>query len=313
MTAGNIGWVIAVTPPGWRQWLLTDTPRSRLQARAGRAYLGWAAFARNPLAMIGLTIVLVLVAMAVFAPLLTSWNPLSGSLEPGDRLLPPGSDHWLGTDSNGRDIWSRIVFGSRTSLIIIAMVAVTAAPVGVVIGATAGYVGGWIDTVLMRITDAFLGFPKLVLALAFAAALGPGIENAILAIAITSWPPYARIARAETLTIRNSDYIAAAQMSGASSLHILIGHIMPMCMPSLIVRVTLDMAGVILIAAGLGFLGLGVAPPQPEWGAMVADGRNEILQQWWVCTYPGIAIFIVSLGFNLIGDGLRDVLDPREQ
>ena len=165
----------------------------------------------------------------------------------------------------------------------------------------------------MLFRSAFLAFPKLVLALAFAAALGAGLENAILAIAITSWPPYARIARAETLTIRNTDYIAAAQMSGASSLRILVGHIMPMCMPSLIVRVTLDMAGVILTAAGLGFLGLGVAPPQPEWGSMVSDGRNQILDQWWICTYPGIAIFVVSLGFNLMGDGLRDVLDPREQ
>jgi peptide/nickel transport system permease protein len=308
------GWVIAVTPVEWRRWLLTDTPRSRLQARTGRAYLGWVALARNPLAMIGLVIILALIGMAIFAPLLTSYSPISGEIaSAGERLLPPGDAHWLGTDEQSRDIWSRIVFGSRTSLLIIFMVAITAAPIGVVIGAAAGYVGGWLDTVLMRITDAFLGFPKLVLAIAFAAALGAGIENAILAIAITSWPPYARIARSETLTIRHTDYISAAQMSGASSMRILFGHILPMCLPSLIVRVTLDMAGIILIAAGLGFLGLGVAPPQPEWGSMVSDGRNQILEQWWVCTFPGIAIFVVSLGFNLIGDGLRDVLDPREQ
>ncbi|HVO04626.1 MAG TPA: ABC transporter permease [Candidatus Cybelea sp.] len=307
------GWVIAVTPPDWRRWLLTDTPGSRWQARAGRAYLSWVAFARNPLAMIGLLIVLVLVAMAAFAPWLTNWNPLSGGDVLTERLLPPGGAHWLGTDQQARDIWSRIVFGSRTSLLIIFMVAITAAPLGVIIGASAGYVGGWLDTALMRITDAFLAFPKLVLALAFAAALGAGIENAILAIAITSWPPYARIARSETLTIRNTDYISAARMSGASGIRILLGHILPMCLPSLVVRVTLDMAGIILIAAGLGFLGLGVAPPQPEWGSMVSDGRNQILEQWWVCTYPGIAIFVVSLGFNLIGDALRDVLDPREQ
>ncbi len=192
------------------------------------------------------------------------------------------------------------------------MVAITAAPLGIIIGASAGYVGGKTEAVLMRLTDAFLAFPKLVLALAFAAALGPGIENAVLAIALTSWPPYARIARAETLMVRSTDYVAAARLTGASDLRILFGHIMPMCMPSLIVRVSLDMAGIILIAAGLGFLGLGVAPPQPEWGAMVSEGRQQILEQWWVCTYPGVAIFIVSLGFNLIGDGLRDVLDPRE-
>jgi peptide/nickel transport system permease protein len=263
--------------------------------------------------MIGLVIIVVLIGMAILAPLLTNWNPLFGGNIETERLLPPGGDHWLGTDQQARDIWSRIVYGSRTTLLIIFMVTVTAAPVGIIIGTTAGYLGGWVDTALMRLTDAFLAFPKLVLALAFAAALGAGLENAILAIAITSWPPYARIARAETLTIRNTDYIAAAQMSGASGLRVLIGHIMPMCLPSLIVRVTLDMAGVILTAAGLGFLGLGVAPPQPEWGSMVSDGRNQILDQWWICTYPGIAIFIVSLGFNLMGDGLRDVLDPREQ
>ncbi len=157
------GWVIAVTPPEWRRWLLTDTPVSRLQARTGRAYLGWVAFARNPLAMIGLVIILALIAMAIFAPLLTSYSPISGQIaSAGERLLPPGDAHWLGTDEQSRDIWSRIVFGSRTSLLIIFMVAITAAPIGVVIGAAAGYVGGWLDTVLMRITDAFLGFPKLV-------------------------------------------------------------------------------------------------------------------------------------------------------
>ena len=303
-------WAVALTPPRWRTWLLDATPHSRLQARLSRAYLGWLAFTRNPLAMLGLLIFIVLIAMAIMAPLFAPKSPIAGDL--GQRLLPPGGEYWLGTDSQGRDIWSRIVYGSRTTLLIVFMVAITAAPIGVVIGATAGYLGGWIEGVLMRLTDAFLAFPKLVLALAFSAALGPGIENAVLAIALTAWPPYARIARAETLSVRGTDYVAAARISGASGLRILIGHIMPMCMPSLIVRVSLDMAGVILIAAGLGFLGLGVAPPQPEWGAMVSEGRTQILEQWWVCTYPGIAIFIVSLGFNLIGDGLRDVLDPRD-
>src|SRR5688500_3930371 len=303
-------WAIAATPPRWRRWLLAETPQSRLQARHSRAYLSWVAFARNPLGMLGLVIVAILIFLAVFAPWVAPHSPVAGDL--GNRLMPPGEIHWLGTDQQGRDIWSRIIYGSRTTLLIIFMVAITAAPVGITIGATAGYLGGKTEAVLMRLTDAFLAFPKLVLALAFAAALGPGIENAVLAIALTSWPPYARIARAETLTVRNTDYVAAARLTGASDLRILFGHIMPMCMPSLIVRVSLDMAGVILIAAGLGFLGLGVAPPQPEWGAMVSEGRNQILEQWWVCTYPGVAIFIVSLGFNLIGDGLRDVLDPRE-
>ena len=163
----------------------------------------------------------------------------------------------------------------------------------------------------MRITDIFLAFPKLILALALVAVLGPGMENAVLAIALTSWPPYARVARAETLTVRNSDYIAAVRLQGAGAIRVIWGHVMPMCLPSVIIRVTLDMAGVILTAAGLGFLGLGVQPPLPEWGLMISSGRKFLFEQWWVATMPGLAIFIVSLGFNLLGDGLRDVLDPK--
>ncbi|WP_156419436.1 ABC transporter permease, partial [Aureimonas sp. AU12] len=170
---------------------------------------------------------------------------------------------------------------------------------------------GWTDRVLMRVTDIFLAFPRLILALAFVAALGPGIENAILAIALTAWPPYARVARAETLTVRRSDYIAAARLQGAGTPRIIIGHIMPMCLSSVIVRITLDMAGIILTAAGLGFLGLGAQPPLAEWGAMISSGRQYLLTHWWVATIPGIAILLVSLGFNLLGDALRDILDPR--
>jgi len=184
-------------------------------------------------------------------------------------------------------------------------------PIGLVIGTVAGYVGGWVDNVLMRFTDIFLAFPRLILALAFVSALGPGIENAVLAIALTTWSPYARLARAETITIRNSEYIMAARLQGASGLRILYGHIMPLCISSVIIRLTLDMAGIILTAAGLGFLGLGAQPPLPEWGAMISTGRQFLLDQWWVATVPGIAIFVVSLGFNLLGDGLRDVLDPK--
>ena len=164
----------------------------------------------------------------------------------------------------------------------------------------------------MRITDIFLAFPRLVLALAFVAALGAGIENAVIAISLTAWPPYARIARAETLTIRNSDYISAVKLQGAGPFRIITRHIWPLCISSLIVRVTLDMAGIILAAAGLGFLGLGAQPPSPEWGAMISEGRKFILDHWWVATVPGLAIFLVSLAFNLLGDGLRDVLDPKD-
>ena len=228
-----------------------------------------------------------------------------------DRLQPPSAEHWLGTDELGRDIWSRIVHGSRLTLYIIGIVAVIVGPVGLAVGTIAGYRGGWVDRVLMRITDIFLAFPRLILALAFVAALGPGIENAVIAIAITVWPPYARMARAETLTIRQADYISAVRIQGASTMRIVGRHVVPMCMSSLIVRLTLDMAGIILTAAGLGFLGLGAQPPLPEWGAMISSGRQYLLEQWWVATMPGLAIFITSLGFNLLGDGLRDTLDPK--
>lgn len=290
-------------------WLLTDTPDSAFQATSGRLYLGCLEFVKNRLAVLGLLIIVGLILMAIFAPLIAPYDPIATDL--AKRLQPPSPENYFGTDQVGRDIFSRIIWGSRLTLYVIGLVAVIAAPVGIIIGTTAGYFGGFIDTVLMRITDIFLAFPKLILALAFVAALGPGIENAIIAISITSWPPYARIARAETITIRGSDFIKAITLQGAGPIRIITGHIMPLCMSSLIVRVTLDMAGIILIAAGLGFLGLGAQPPSPEWGAMTSDGRAYIIDHWWIITMPGTAIFIVSLAFNLLGDGLREVLDPK--
>lgn len=296
-----------------RDWLLSDRPVSRRQARLGQIYRTWLDFRTNGLAMFGFLIVLVLVLVAIFAPWLAPHDPLQGDLN-HTRLLPPLSEGYLlGTDDQGRDILSRLIHGSRITLAVVALVAVIATPVGLLVGTTAGYFGGWVDTVLMRLTDIVLAFPKLILALAFVAALGPGIENAIIAISITAWPPYARLARAETLTIRNSDFIAATKLQGASAARIIWKHIVPLCLSSVIVRVTLDMAGIILTAAGLGFLGLGAQPPQPEWGAMIAGGRNFLVDYWWVATMPGLAIFTVSLGFNLLGDGLRDVLDPKRQ
>jgi len=294
-----------------RDWLLSDRPGSRRQARLGQAYRTWLAFRSNRLAMVGLGIVLLLIVMAIFADVIAPYDPLIGGDLRTERLLPPSWEHWMGTDEQARDIWSRLVYGSRLTLMVVALVAVIATPIGLLVGTSAGYFGGWVDTVLMRLTDIFLAFPRLVLALAFVAALGPGIENAIIAIALTSWPPYARLARAETLTIRDADYIAAIRLQGARSPRIIWGHVVPLCLSSVVVRVTLDMAGIILTAAGLGFLGLGAQPPQPEWGAMIASGRRFLIDSWWVATMPGVAILIVSLGFNLLGDGLRDVLDPK--
>lgn len=293
----------------WRQWLLSDSPTSPFQAAFGRLYLGALEFLSNRLAVFGLLIILGLIFVALFAPLIAPYDPIATDL--ANRLQPLSFKHYFGTDEVGRDIFSRVVWGSRLTLYVIGLVAIIAAPVGILIGTVSGYFGGVIDTILMRITDIFLAFPKLILALAFVAALGPGIENAIIAIAITSWPPYARIARAETLTIRNSDFIRAIRLQGAGPLRIITGHIMPLCLSSLIVRITLDMAGIILTAAGLGFLGLGAQPPLPEWGAMTSSGRAYILDHWWLITMPGTAIFVVSLAFNLLGDGLREVLDPK--
>ncbi len=292
-----------------KTWLLSDSPESVFHARCQRLYLGWRVFSINPIAMTGLLIIVSLVLAAALAPLLTQGDGTEQVLS--RRLLPPGAEHWFGTDELGRDIYDRIVWGSRITLYIVGLVGVLVVPIGLVIGTVAGYVGGWVDNVLMRFTDIFLAFPRLILALAFVSALGPGIENAVLAIALTTWSPYARLARAETITIRNSEYIMAAKLQGASGWRILYGHIAPLCISSVIIRLTLDMAGIILTAAGLGFLGLGAQPPLPEWGAMISTGRQYLLDQWWVATVPGIAIFVVSLGFNLLGDGLRDVLDPK--
>ena len=296
---------------GVRDWLLAGSAETVMQARLQHVYLTWLRFISNPLAVIGLAVILLLIVVAILAPLITAQSPSSQNLDM--RLLPPSADHWLGTDELGRDTFTRIIYGSRITLYMVILVAVIAAPVGLIIGTIAGYFGGWVDMILMRITDVFLSFPSLILALAFVAALGPGIENAIIAISLTAWPPIARLARAETLTVRSSDYISAITLQGAPAWRIIALHVVPMCLPSVVVRITLNMAGIILTAAGLGFLGLGAQPPSPEWGAMLSTGRLYLFEQWWLTTMPGFAILIVSLAFNLLGDGLRDVLDPRSQ
>ena len=295
----------------WRAWLTSERPGSRRQARLGEAYRLLRAFLGHRLAVLGLLLIGLLAIAAIVAPLVAPFPPAAQDL--AHRLEPPGAVHWLGTDEFGRDILSRLLFGARITLGIVALVTVIAAPVGLLVGCTAGYLGGFADAALMRFTDVFLALPRLVLALAFVAALGAGIENAVLAIALVAWPPYARIARAESLSLRSSDFVAAARLMGASAARIVLRHIMPLCLASLIVRVSLDMAGVVLIAAGLGFLGLGAQPPSPEWGAMIAAGRSTMLDQWWVAAMPGVAIALVSLAFNLVGDGLRDVLDPKQR
>lgn len=293
----------------WSEWLASEEVTSSRQALAKRLYWSGIDFMSNPLAVIGFAIVLMLVIVAVFAPYIATHDPIAQQLT--DALKPPSGAHWFGTDELGRDIFSRVIYGARITLYIVVLVSIIVGPIGLAIGMVAGYFGGWTERILMRVTDVFLSFPSLILALAFAAALGPGLVNAVIAIALTAWPPIARLARAETLTIRGADYVAAARLTGASSPRILIGQVMPMCLPSVVVRLTLNMAAIILTAAGLGFLGLGAQPPLPEWGAMTSAGRRFMLESWWVVTMPGSAILVVSLAFNLFGDGLRDLLDPR--
>ncbi|OJY63931.1 MAG: D-ala-D-ala transporter subunit [Rhizobium sp. 60-20] len=293
----------------FRNWALDESPTSRRQAAWGDRYRIWLGLKGNALGMIGLSIIVLFILLAVFAPWLATHDPAAQDL--ANRLARPSAAHWLGTDELGRDIYSRLLYGGRVTLGMVIAVVVLVAPIGLAIGCIAGYFGGIVDTALMRLTDIFLAFPRLVLALAFVAALKPGVESAVLAIALTAWPPYARLARAETLTVRGADFIAAYRLTGASSWRIIMRHIAPLCVPSLIVRVTLDMSSIIITAASLGFLGMGAQPPSPEWGAMIATAKRFIFEQWWVATIPGIAIFLVSLAFNFLGDALRDVLDPK--
>jgi peptide/nickel transport system permease protein len=242
---------------------------------------------------------------------LAPYDPLHQDL--AKRLLPPGGDHLLGTDELGRDLLSRVIYGSRISLYIIMLVTTILTPVGLMIGVIAGYFGGKIDTFLMRITDVFLAFPGLVLALAFVATLGASLDNAIIAIALTGWPGLARLARAETLVFRSQDYISVVRLQGGSHARVIFLNLMPLCLPSVVVRITLSMSSILLTAAGLGFLGLGAQPPTPEWGVMLSTGRRFMLAHWWLAAMPGGTILIVSLAFNLLGDGLRDILDPRSE
>ncbi|MBA0187353.1 MULTISPECIES: ABC transporter permease [Pectobacterium] len=284
---------------------------SRLRLRGARIGGFLLTMMRNPLTAIGSAIVLMLMLVAIFAPWIATHDPLVQDL--ANALQAPSAAHYFGTDEFGRDVFSRLVYGSRITLYIVALVSVTVGPIGLALGVVAGYYGGIVDTILMRITDIFISFPSLVLALAFVAALGPGLEHVVIAITLTAWPPIARLARAETLSLRHADFVSAVKLQGASSIRILLHHIVPLCLPSVIIRITMNMAGIILTAAGLGFLGLGAQPPDPEWGAMISAGRRYMMECWWLVTIPGLAILINSLAFNFLGDGLRDILDPRTE
>ena len=269
----------------------------------------WRQFRKQRLGLIGGGILCMLLLMALLAPVLAPYDPLAQDLY--QRLQPPSADHWLGTDDFGRDILSRIVFGSRISLRIGLIAISLALTGGTLFGLVAGYRGGMVDMLIMRSMDLMLAFPSILLAIAIVAVIGPGIENAILAVSIVLVPQFARLVRSSVLTVREATYVEAARALGATESRLLFYSILPNCTAPLIVQTTLGMGTAILDAAGLSFLGLGAQPPVPEWGAMLSGGRELLLRAPWVMTFPGLAIFAVVLGLNLFGDGLRDALDPK--
>jgi len=270
------------------------------------------AFRRDPLAVLSLLIILAFVFGAIFAPYLTPY-PEEGRGEPNiaNKFLPPGPGHPLGTDYLGRDLLARILFGGRSSLSIGFLVVIIAVAIGTPLGAIAGYFGGWVDETIMRITDMFLAFPPLLLAIAIAAALGPSFTNAMIAIAFTWWPWYTRLVRAQTVSLRERSFIEAARGMGVSNATIIRRHILPNIMTPVLVQATMDIGSAILTGAAMSFIGLGAQPPTPDWGKMVSTGRIYFMNQPWFATYPGLAIFLVTLAFNLLGDTVRDVADPR--
>lgn len=278
--------------------------RSAVKSRAFRQ------FTENNLNVIGLVIVVIVLFGAVFAPILTTYNPEKGNLF--DRLEPPSEEHLLGTDQLGRDIFARLLYGARISLgIAITVVAITLT-IGTVVGVTAGYAGGYVDEALMRFVDILLAFPGILLALVIAGILGPSLTNIMIALAVVGWTQYARVVRGSVLSVKETEYVRAAQLMGVSRTRIVLKHIIPNVIAPVVVLGTMDMAYVILGTAGLSFLGLGAQPPTPEWGTMLASGRNYLQNAWWVVNFPGLAIMLVVLGFNLLGDGLRDILDPKD-
>lgn len=265
----------------------------------------------SPLTVLGLFIVIVILLAALFAPMIATHSPTEVNL--GSKLEAPSAEHFFGTDEVGRDIFSRIIYGTRISLRIGLLVVLIAFPIGTILGAIAGYAGGRIDQVIMRITDVFLSFPGIILAMSIAAALGPSIENVMLALAATWWPWYTRIVRSSVLSIKHSEFIEASRALGANPFRILFKEIIPNSIAPATIQASLDLGFVILSAAGLSFIGLGAQPPSPEWGAMLSNSREILREAWWAATFPGVAILLTVLGFNLLGDGLNDVMDPKQR
>jgi len=281
----------AVTAAGRRRWLRPVTP------------LPW----RRPLALAGLSVIGAWAVIAIFAPLIAPQNPLSQKFT---ILVGPSAAHWFGTDELGRDVFSRVLFGARITLPLAVILVIAAMIIGSLVGGIAGFFGGWVDNVLMRLADLVFAFPGIILALAIAAALGPQLRNAVIAVVMVSWPSYARLVRSLVLSARSAQYVIASRLLGSSGLRVLFVDIRPNAAGPVLVLAALDVGNAVLLLSGLSFLGLGAQPPTAEWGAMVAEGAQNF-NDWWVGLFPGLAILTVVLAFNFIGDSLRDLLDPR--
>ncbi|MBV9354633.1 MAG: ABC transporter permease [Chloroflexi bacterium] len=265
-------------------------------------------FLRNRPAVIGVCVVVLWAVIALLAPLIAPYDPTDQDVKM--RLQGPSLAHWFGVDGLGRDVFSRVLYGGRVSLPVAAVVVLIAATFGTLLGGLGGFVGGWLDEGAMRLVDIVLAFPSLILALAIAAALGPSIQNSMLAMLIVWWPPYARLVRGQVLGLKRRDYVTAARAVGLHDRRILLRHVLPNAIGVILVLMTMDFGTAIIITAALSFLGVGAVPPTPEWGAMVSEGR-ELMAQWWIAAFPGLAIFSVAIACNFIGDGLHDAIDPH--
>lgn len=286
--------------------------RERHESRIRQWRLYAYIFAGSFSSMLGLVLVLLFLFLAAFGAWLAPYpEHTTGSFDMAARLQPPSAQHWFGTDEMGSDILSRVIVGARTSLWIGVLITGIGAGIGVPLGIIAGYNGGLVRAVIMRVTELFLAVPGLALALAIVAALGPGVTNCVLALAIVWWPGYVRLVEAKTLSVKEELFVESARSLGARTPWILRHHILPNCWSPIIVKMSMDMGMAILAAASLGFIGLGARPPAPEWGAMISVARSYMPDWWWYSFFPGAAIFLTVLGFNLLGDGLRDILDPR--
>lgn len=266
---------------------------------------------RNTLTFAGCIIVLLIIVIGIAAPLLSPYDPIAINI--ANKLQAPGIKHWFGTDEIGRDIFSRVLYGCRISIQVGLYIVIIASSIGTIIGSLSGYRGGKFDQAVMTLTDIVLSFPSLVLAMALAAALGPSLFNTMLAVAIVKIPQYVRLVRGQVLSLKEQPYVRIAQTFGASRFWILSRHIIPNCMAPVLIQITLGIGEAILTASFLSFIGLGAQPPMPEWGAMISTARVYALDQWWYVSFPGMAIFITVVGFNLLGDGIRDLLDPRSK